>query len=64
MKKSRRICIIRGAIEKALSFHLLCLISTVNMMRETLENMPGTKVNGQNVNKLRYADDAMFITDD
>jgi len=30
------------------------------MMKETVENM---LINGQNINNLRYADDAAFITD-
>ena len=33
------------------------------MMKDMVENMPGIKINGHNVNNLRYADDAVFIAD-
>jgi len=33
-------------------------------LKETVENtcMPGVRINGQNVNNLRYADDTVFVT--
>jgi len=34
------------------------------MMKETVENMPGMLINGQNIDNLRYADNAALITDE
>ena len=32
------------------------------MMKETVENMSGITINGQNVTNLRYAEDTVLIT--
>jgi hypothetical protein len=34
------------------------------MLKQAAVKMPGITINGQNVNNLRYADDAAFITDE
>jgi len=34
------------------------------MMKEKVKNMPGMLINGQNINNLRYADDAASIITD
>jgi len=42
---------------------ILCDLYIEYMVKELFENMLG-HVNGQNVNNLRYSDDAVFVTDE
>jgi len=61
---SRRICIRKGVRQGCVISPILFNLYSEYMMKETVENMPGILINGQNINNLRYADDVAFITDE
>jgi len=62
--KSRRICIRRGVRQGCIISPILFNLYTEYMMKDFLDEIKGIKIGGQNYTNLRYADDAVFLSED
>jgi len=61
---SRRICIRRGVRQGCIISPILFNLYTEYMMKEIQDETKGISVGGQNFTNLRYADDAVFVSDE
>ena len=61
---SRRICIRRGVRQGCIISPILFNLYTEYMMKEIQDEIKGISVGGQNFTNLRYADDAVFVSDE
>ena len=61
--KSRRICIRRGVRQGCIISPILFNLYSEYMMKELEDNINGIKIGGKNYTNLRYADDAVFVSD-
>jgi len=62
--KSRRICIRRGVRQGCIISPILFNLYTEYMMKEFQDEVKGIKIGGQNFTNFRYADDAVFVSDE